>query len=192
MTTKTTMTTPPDVTAPDFGRRAISKPARSDEDVARRVRKALWLELVSANSEPERAVLRCALNLLAGAEPFEIDPVTGLSRTVAGFERNAARWAEEYAWYDRRDDPDINPYRHELAMKARTVQARYAAIHPQLAEPLWFPDHGPHDCAFCLVAANEAAGLPALTGMDPVTGRIVKSEQTEPVAVALPGIEVAA
>lgn len=165
---------------------------RARENSPEQIRKILWLELVSANSEPERAVLRCALNLLAGAEPFEIDPATGLSRTVAGFERNAARWAEEYAWYDRRDDPDINPYRHELAMKARTVQARYAAIHPQLAEPLWFPDHGPHDCAFCLVAANEAAGLPVLTGMDPVTGRIAKPEQTEPVEMMLPEMEDAA
>lgn len=162
--------------------------ARSPEQV----RKALWLELVSADNELERAVLRCAMNLLAGAEPFEIDPVTGLSRTVAGFQRNAARWAEEYAWYDRKDDSDINPYRHELAMKARKVQARYSSIHPQLAEPLWFPDHGPHDCAFCLVAANEAAGLPVLTGMDPITGRIAKPEPAEMAAAMLPGMEDAA
>jgi hypothetical protein len=140
------------------------------------IRRTLHLELLSAGNEPDRAVLRCALNLLKGAEPFEIDPVSGVARTVAGFEHAAASWAEQHAWYDRRDDAEANPFRHDLAMEGREVQAGYAEVHPQLAEPVWFPDHGPHTCVFCLIAANEAAGLPVETGVDPVTGGIARPE----------------
>jgi hypothetical protein len=137
-----------------------------------RVRRALYLGLLSAACEQDRAVLRCARNLLNGAEPFEIDPVTGVARTVTGFERAAASWAEQHAYYDRGDDADTNPYRHQFAMEGRDVQAKYADVHPQLAEPVWFPSHGPHSCAFCLMDASEAAGLPVGTGMDPITGGV--------------------
>jgi hypothetical protein len=152
--------------------------SKTRETVAARtpeqIRRALHLGLLSANCEPERAVLRCALNLLNGAESFEIDPVSGVARTVAGFERAAASWAEQYDWYDRGDSPDTNPFRHDLAMEGRQVQARYAVVHPHLAEPVWFPDHGPRSCAFCLMAANEASGLSAETGMDPATGGVAQ------------------
>lgn len=158
---------------------------------AERVRRILHVELLSATSEPERAVLRCALNLLRGAEPFEIDPETGLACTVAGFERATTAWAEQLAWYDRSDDAETNPYRHDLVLEGREVQARFAAVHPQLAEPVWFPDHGPRTCVFCLMEANEAAGLPLETGMDPITGGIAKPEQTETVEMILPGLEAA-
>jgi hypothetical protein len=144
--------------------------ARTDEQI----RKALWLELLSACCEPGRAVLRCALSLLSGAQEFEIDPVTGVSRTLASYERAAASWAREYVWYERKDDAQTNPYRHDLVMQAREVQAGYVAVHPQLAGAPWFPDHGPHSCVFCLMDANEAAGLPAETSMDPVTGGVAK------------------
>lgn len=149
---------------------------------AERVRRILHVELLSATSEPERAVLRCALNLLRGAEPFEIDPVTGLAYTVAGFERAAMAWAEQLAWYDHSEDAEVNPYRHDLALEGREVQARFAAVHPCLAEPVWFPDHGPSTCVFCLMDANEAAGLPLETGMDPVTGGVASEGGVEGVA----------
>lgn len=144
------------------------------------IRRTLHLELLSAHNEPDRAVLRCALNLLRGAQDFEIDSVTGTARTVAGFERAAASWAEQYGWYDRGEDSEGNPFRHDLAMEGRAVQARYAEVHPQLAEPVWFGDHGPHSCVFCLMAANEAAGLPVETGMDPVTGGVAKPKRVAP------------
>ena len=144
------------------------------ERTPKQIRTELWLELLSACCEPERAVLRCAMNLLAGAEPFEIDPVTGNARTLAGYERAAVSWAREYDWYQRRDDTEAESWRHDLVMQAREVQAGYVAVHPQLAGAPWFPDHGPHSCAFCLMAANEAAGLPVETGMDPVTGDVAK------------------
>lgn len=131
------------------------------------------------------------MSLLAGAQAFEIDPVTGNCYTVAGFERTAASWAAENAWNDRKEDAEANPYRHDFVMEGRQVQARYAAVHPQLAEPVWF-DHGPHNCLYCLAEANEAAGLPWDTGMDPVTGAILKPEPLETVAVPLPGMESAA
>lgn len=159
---------------------------------AERVRRTLHVELLSATSEPERAVLRCALNLLRGAEPFEIDPVTGLAYTVVGFERATTAWAEQLDWYDRGEDAEANPHRHDLALEGREVQARFAAVHPNLAEPVWFPDHGPHSCVFCLMDTNEAAGLPPETGMDPATGGIAKPETVEAVAVTLPGLEDAA
>lgn len=161
-------------------------------DDAERVHRILHVELLSATSEPERAVLRCALNLLRGAQAFEIDPVFGYAYTVAAFERAAASWAAEYAWYDRKGDAEANPYRHDLVMEARAVQARYAVVHPHLAEPVWFPSHGPHSCVFCLMEFNEAAGLPAETGMDPVTGGIAKPEQTKLVEMMPPGLEDAA
>lgn len=150
------------------------KNGHARENSPEQIRKVLWLELLSATNEPDRAVLRCAMNLLSGAEPFEIDPVTGVSRTVAGFERAAASWAEYLSWYDRKDDADTNGYRHDYAMEGRQVQAGYAAVHPHLAEPVWFPDHGPHSCAFCLMEANEVADLPVESGMDPVTGGVAK------------------
>lgn len=189
MTTKTTITTLPDVTVPDFGQRVVNKPVRNNEDDAKRIRKVLRLELLSATCEPERAVLRCAMSLLHGAQAFEIDPVTGNCYTVAGFERATASWAEQNAWNDRKDDAEANPYRHDFVMEGRAVQARYAEVHPHLAEPVWFPDHGPHSCVFCLMEANEAAGLPFDTGVDWATGGIAKPEQAGPVAVALPGME---
>lgn len=133
---------------------------------------ALRLELLSASCEEDRAVLRCARNLLNGAEPFEIDPVSGVARTVAGFGRAAASWAVQHDWYDRGDGADTNPYRHDLAMEGREVQAGYARVHPRLAESAWFPGHGPSSCVFCLMDANEAAGLPVDTGMDLVTGGV--------------------
>lgn len=138
-----------------------------------RLRRVLWLELLVATCEQDRAVLRCALNLANGAEPFEIDPVTGVAHTVVGFEQAAASWARQYAWYERSEDPDTNPWRHDMVLEGRTVQANYAAVHPELAESVWFPDHGPHNCVFCLMDANDAAGLPIETGMNPVTGRVV-------------------
>lgn len=192
MTAKTTITTLQDVTALDTERRVTDKPARNNKADTDRVHRTLWLELLSATSEPERAVLRCAMSLLHGAQAFEIDPVTGNSYTVAGFERAAASWAEECASYDRKGDADANPYRHDLAMEGRAVQARYAAVHPQLAEPVWFPDHGPRSCVFCLMEANGAAGLPAETGMDLVTGGVAKLKPLETTAVMLPGLEDAA
>lgn len=192
MITKTTITTLPDVTAPEAGQRVTGKPVRSDEDDAKRVRKVLWLELLSACCEPERAVLRCAMSLLCGAQAFEIDSVTGNSYTVAGFERAAASWAEQNDWNDRKEDAEANPYRHDFVMEGRAVQARYAEVHSQLAEPVWFPNHGPQSCVFCLMEANEAAGLPFDTGMDPVTGGIAKPGPTEAVAAMLPGMEDAA
>lgn len=158
-------------------------------DDAERVRRIVRRELLSANCEEERAVLRCALNLLRGVQDFEIDPVSGLARTVAGFERNAARWAEEYAWHGRDESADTNPYRHDLAMKAREVQARFASVHPHLAEPVCFPDHGPQSCVFCLMNANRAAGLPIDAGVNPVTGGVAKPKQVLPMAVMLPGLE---
>jgi hypothetical protein len=169
-----------------------TEPKRPGERSPEQIRSELWLELLSAKSEPERAVLRCALNLLKGAQAFEIDPVYGVSYTEDGFERAAASWATEYAWYTRDGNPDPYGHRHDLVMKARQVQADYAAVHPHLAEPVWFPDHGPHNCVFCLMAANEVAGLPYDTGMDSVTGSIVKPEPAETVAVPLPGMEDAA
>jgi hypothetical protein len=153
----------------------------SAERTPEQIRKILWLELLSAGCEPERAVLRCAMNLLSGAEPFEIDPVTGTARTLAGYEQAAASWVREYDWYERKDNAETNPYRHDLVMQARAVQAEYVAVHPELMGPLWFPDHGPQSCVFCLMDANEAAGLPVETGMDPITGGVAK-----------PGLEAAA
>lgn len=166
--------------------------AAASDSSPEQVRKILWLELLSASCEEDRAVLRCALNLLNGAEAFEIDPVTGSAYTVAGFERATTAWAEQLAWYDRSEDAEANPYRHDLAMEGREVQARFAAVHPHLAEPVWFPDHGPRTCVFCLMDANEAAGLPLETGMDPITGSIAKPEQTGSVEMMLPGMEAAA
>ena len=192
MTPKTAITTLPDVTASEANQHATGKTARSDGANTDRVHRTLWLELLSATCEPERAVLRCAMSILHGAQAFEIDPVTGNCYTVAGFERAAASWAEECASYDRKDDAEANPYRHDLVMEGRAVQARYAAVHPHLAEPVWFPNHGPHNCLYCLMEANEAAGLPVETGMDPVTGGIAKPGPTEPVAAMLPGMEDAA
>lgn len=189
MTAKTAITILPDVTTPSFGRHVTGKPVCSNEDDAKRVRRVLRLELILATSEPERAVLRCAMNLLRGAEPFEIDPVTGVAHTVAGFEQAAASWVRQHAWYDRDEDADTNWYRHKFAMEGRGVQSRYAAVHPQLAEPVWFPNHSPRTCVFCLMEANEAAGLPVETGMDPVTGGVAKLRPAEAVAVALPGME---
>lgn len=158
-------------TVSDVKSREVSA-ARSPEQI----RAALWLELLSAGCEEERAVLRCAMNLLKGAQTFEIDPVTGVACTVAGFEQITPRWAEMLAEYDRREDADTDWHRHQFAMEGREVQARYAAVHPELAEPVWFPDHGPHSCVFCLIEFNEAAGLPMETGMDPVTGGVAKPE----------------
>lgn len=190
--TKSAITTLPDVTAPDVDKCAGGKPAHSDKDDAERVRKVLWLELLSATCEPERAVLRCAMSILHGAQAFEIDPVTGNCYTVAGFERAAASWAVENDWNDRKDDAEANPYRHDFVIEGRQVQARYAAVHPHLAEPVWFPDHGPRSCVFCLMEANGAAGLPAETGMDLVTGGVAKLKPLETTAVMLPGLEDAA
>lgn len=147
--------------------------AEADDE---RVRRALWLDVLTADSEPERAVLRCALNILNGARAFEIDPVTGTAYTVAAFERASVRWAEQHAEYDRRESPDTDWFRHQLALEGRAVQAKFATFHPRLAEPRWFPDHGPSSCVFCLMDANEAAGLPVETGMDPVTGGVAKLE----------------
>jgi hypothetical protein len=138
------------------------------------IRRFLVVELLSAKTEPEKAVFRCALNLLRGAEAFEIDPVTGLGYTVAAFRQIAPRWAELHAEYDHRDGGDF--WQHRIMRDGRAVQARYAAVHPELAEPVWFPDHGPRMCVFCLMEANEAAGLPIETGMDPVTGGIAAVE----------------
>lgn len=148
------------------------------ERTPEQIRTELWLELLSATAEPDRAVLRCALSLLSGAQEFEIDPTTGNARTLAGYGRAAASWAREYDWYERKGDAETNPYRHDLVMQARKVQAGYVAVHPQLAGVSWFPDHGPHDCVFCLMDANEAAGLPVESGMDPVTGGVAKLEST--------------
>lgn len=158
------------------------KPRQSSaERTPEQIRRFLVVELLSAKTEPEKAVLRCALNLLRGVQAFEIDQVTGLACTVDGFEASAARWTEEHAWYDRGDDPDTNWFRHQRALEGRAVQAKFATIHPQLAEPQLFPDHGPRSCAFCLMAANRAAGLPWDTGIDPATG-----------GIAAPGLEGAA
>lgn len=158
----------------------------------KQIRTELWLELLSATCEPERAVLRCAMSILYGAQAFEIDPVTGNAYTVAGFERAAASWAVENAWNDRKEDAEANPYRHDFVIEGRQVQARYAAVHPHLAEPVWFPDHGPRTCIYCLMDANEAAGLPVDTGVDWATGGVAKPEPAETVAVTLPGMEEAA
>ncbi|WP_194923176.1 hypothetical protein [Catenulispora pinisilvae] len=141
-----------------------------------RVRRALWLDVLAANSEPERAVLRCALNILSGARTFEIDPVTGTAYTVAAFEQAAVAWAEQHAEYDRHESPDTDWYRHQLALEGRAVQAKFATFHPHLAEPRWFPGHGPRSCVFCLMVANEAAGLPVESGIDPVTGGVATPE----------------
>lgn len=141
-----------------------------------RVRRFLWLGVLTADSEAERAVLRCALNILNGAQAFEIDPVSGTAYTVAAFERATVAWAEKHAEYDRRESPDINWYRHQLALEGWQVQAEFAAFHPRLAEPRWFDGHGPHSCVFCLMDANEANGLPIETGMDPVTGGVAAPE----------------
>jgi len=141
-----------------------------------RVRKALWLDVLTADSEPERAVLRCALNILNGAQAFEINPVTGTAYTVAAFERAAVAWAEQHAEYDRRKSPDTDWFRHQLALEGWAVQADFAAVHPRLAEPRWFPGHGPRSCVFCLMDANEEAGLPVETSMDPVTGGVAAPE----------------
>lgn len=192
MTTKTTITTLPDVTAPDTDRHDAGKATRRDEDDAKRVRKVLRLELLSATSELERAVLRCAMSLLHGAQAFEIDRVTGNCYTVAGFERAAASWAVENDWNDRKEDAEANPYRHDFVMEGREVQARYAEVHPHLAEPAWFPNHGPHSCIYCLMEANEAAGLPSDAGINWDTGTVMKPEQLGPVEMMLPGMEDAA
>lgn len=153
-----------------------------ESDDAERVRRTLHLELLAASSEPDRAVLRCALNLLRGTQAFEIDPVTGLAYTLAGFERATTAWAEQLAWYDRIENAEANPHRHDLVLEGREVQARFAAVHPQLAEPVWFPDHGPRTCVFCLMDANEAAGLPIESGVDPVTGGVASEDRVEGVA----------
>lgn len=192
MSTKTTITTLPDATGPDADKRATGKPVRSDEDDAKRIRKVLRLELISATNEPERAVLRCAMSLLRGAQAFEIDPVTGSAYTVAGFERAAASWAVENDWNDRKEDAEANPYRHDFVMEGRAVQARYAAVHPRLAEPVWFPDHGPHSCIYCRMDANEAAGLPSDAGINWDTGTVMKPKRLEPVEMMLPGMDDAA
>lgn len=169
------------------------KPRKADAArTPEQIRKELRLELLSASCEEERAVLRCAMSILHGAQAFEIDPVTGNAYTVAGFERAAASWAVENAWNDRKEDAEANPFRHDFVMEGREVQARYAAVHPHLAEPVWFPDHGPHNCIYCLADANEAAGLPFDTGVDWATGGIAKPKHLEAVAATLPGMEDAA
>lgn len=150
----------------------IRRPDPSAPRTAEQIRRDLHWALISATCEPDRAVVRCAMNLLRGVEPYEIDPTTGVARTVAGFKLAAATWAERYSWYERAEDADTNPWRHDLVLEGREVQAGYATVHPELAEPVWFPDHGPRDCVFCLMEANEAAGLPVETGMDPVTGGV--------------------
>lgn len=142
---------------------------------ADQVRRTLHLGIMSASSEQERAALRCALNLLNGAEPFEIDPVTGVAWTVAGFERITPGWVDAYARYDARDAAEFDWFRHKVMLDGRAVQAEYAAVHPHLAEPVWFPGHGPRTCVFCLVDANRAAGLPIETGMDPGSGGVLKA-----------------
>ena len=147
----------------------------ADADVER-IRKALWLDVLTADSEPERAVLRCALNILNGARTFEIDPVTGTAYTVAAFERAAVAWARQHAEYDRRGNPDADWFRHQLALEGWAVQAKFATFHPRLAEPRWFPGHGLSSCVFCLMDANEAAGRPVETGVDPVTGGVAAPE----------------
>lgn len=162
------------------------------ERTPEQIRTELWLELLSADNEPDRAVLRCAMNLLAGAQAFEIDPITGTARTLAGYKQAKASWEREYAWYELKEDAETNSYRHDFAMQARAVQANYVAVHPELAGELWLPEHGPRNCVDCLVEANEAAGLPWDTGLDPVTCGIAKTEQAEPVEVMLPGFEHAA
>ena len=144
----------------------------SSKDEADRTRKALHLDLITAKTEQDRAMIRCAMNLLNGAEPYEIDPVTGVSHTVAGFDRAAQSWINHYAEYDQRDDGDF--WRHDIVQEWRAIQAHYAAVHPELAEFVAFPGHGPATCVFCLMEANEAAGLPVETGMDPVTGRVAQ------------------
>ncbi len=151
----------------------------ADEAEHERVRRTLHLALLSAKCEQDRVVLRCALNLLTGAEPFEIDPTTGVAYTVAAFRRITSGWVRHYTEYDRREDGEF--WQHRIAEEGRAIQARYAAVHPELAEPIWFPNHGPAVCVFCLMEANEAAGLPVETGMDPVTGRVA---QTGPAGTA--------
>lgn len=169
-----------------------NKNSRVRENSPEQIRKELWLELLSAKSEPERAVLRCAMSILHDAQAFEIDPVTGNAYTVAGFERAAASGAVENTWNDRKEDAEANPYRHDFAMEGRAVQARYAEVHPRLADPVWFPDHGPRSCIYCRMEANETAGLPSDAGINWDTGTVMKPEQPGPVEMMPPGMEDAA
>ncbi|MBS2531947.1 DUF932 domain-containing protein [Catenulispora sp. NF23] len=148
----------------------------TDEETER-VRRTLRLGILSARCEEERAVLRCALNLLNGAEAFEIHPISGVAYTVAAFRRITPQWAEAHARYDDREDAESDYFRHQIVLDGRKVQASYAAAHPELAVPVWFPDHGPRSCVFCLFEANRAAGLPDETGLDPVTGRIIAAPE---------------
>jgi len=166
----------------------VNSENRSDKQI----RTILWLEFMLAKTEPERAVLRCALNLLRGVQAFEIDLVTGTARSLAAYEDVAASWAREYANQELRDNPDTDLWRHDFVMRGRKVQARYVEIHPQLAGMPWFPAHGLNDCVFCLIDANRAAGRPWNTGIDPVTGGVAKLEPVVLVEVMLPGMEAAA
>jgi hypothetical protein len=168
----------------------VREPVTTVARTPRQIRTTLRLELLTAKTEQDRAVLRCALNLLRGVESFEIDPVTGVAHTVAGFEQAAASWASHYAEYDTREDGCF--WQHDIVRDGRAVQARYAAVHPELAVPVWFPDHGPAVCAFCLMGANEAAGLPVDSGLDLLIGGGTEPKPTVPVMVSLPGLEIAA
>ncbi|GAA2019066.1 hypothetical protein GCM10009839_14280 [Catenulispora yoronensis] len=153
--------------------------AEQEEDAETdRVCRSLGWQIVTAASEEERAVLRCAISLASGAQAFEIDPVTGSAYTAAAFHRIAPRWAEHYAEYDGRDDGEF--WQHRLMVDGRAVQAAYARMHPELAEPVWFPEHGPATCTVCLMNVNDAAGLPTETGLDPVTGRIIAPAEGAP------------